>query len=73
MSDTAQTRIPQCLAAIASTTVLMPAMVPPQLFTIRISAGVSYDGPVNCTYTPSFSGMLSSFAAARSTSHSSGS
>src|SRR5262249_29181562 len=50
------TRAPMCTAAMTSGTVLMPTASAPSVRSMRISAGVSYDGPAIIAYTPSCSG-----------------
>ena len=45
--------IPIWLAATASHAVLIPTASAPSVRTMRISAGDSYAGPVNCRYVPS--------------------
>src|SRR5439155_18893436 len=52
MHEMARTRIPMCRTAITSGTVDMPTASAPSVRHMRISAGVSYDGPVKAMYTP---------------------
>ncbi|SLI97162.1 Uncharacterised protein [Mycobacteroides abscessus subsp. abscessus] len=58
-------RAPSDRAAMASRTVDMPTRSAPTVRSIRISAGVSYCGPVRPAYTPSVSSGSSSRARAR--------
>ena len=64
---------PTSAAAMTSGTVLMPTTSTPIPRNIRISAGVSYDGPSMAASTPVFSGRPISAAAACSNARRSGS
>ena len=67
------TRAPMCTAAMTSGTVLMPTASAPSVRSMRISAGVSYDGPAIIAYTPWCTGMPAPSAARKSIARSCGS